>query len=146
MSRCSGLMAIAMATACLLLADARDARAAQAPAQAKAKPKRTQTDARGPVRDPSHTFERYPKSWTEIRVQNIVMQQYDYSCGAASLATMLRYHWGDNVTEDRVLREVVKMLTVDELKDRIQKGLALTDLRRLAVRYGLPIDDRPSGI
>ena len=55
---------------------------------------------------------------------------------AAALATVMRYHWDDDVTELNLLRETVQMLTVEELKERIENGLAMTDLRRLAVRVG----------
>jgi hypothetical protein len=89
-----------------------------------------------PIRDPQHRFQRRTKSWQEIRTQNIVMQQRDYSCGAAALATVIRYHWGDNVTETQILQEVFKLLTIEELKERIENGLSLTDLRRLAVKLG----------
>jgi len=89
-----------------------------------------------PVRDEEHTFRRHVKSWRELQRENVVMQQRDYSCGAAALATLIRYHWGDEATEMQLLKEVVRMLTVEEMKERIQNGLSLTDLRRLAVRTG----------
>lgn len=101
-------------------------------AAAEKKPPRPQT----PVRDPEHVFRRHVKSWREIKLQNVVMQRRDYSCGAAALATLLRYHWEDPVTEDDVLRAVLKILTIEELKERIQNGLSLTDLRRTAVQMG----------
>ncbi len=94
----------------------------------------TKRVARVPVREQDHRTRIFLKSWMEIRKQNIVMQQRDYSCGAAALATLIKYHWGDNVTETQLLLETGRMLTVEELKDRIEKGLSLTDLRRLAVR------------
>ncbi len=89
-----------------------------------------------PIRDPSHKFRRHVTSWTGLRKENVVMQQRDYSCGAAALATVMRYHWDDDVTELDLLRETVQMLTIEELKERIENGLAMTDLRRLAVRVG----------
>ena len=88
------------------------------------------------VRDEDRNFRLYVKSWTELPKENVVLQQRDYSCGAAALATMIRYHWGDNVTELQLLLEVVKMLSEEELKERVKNGLSLTDLRRLAVRVG----------
>jgi predicted double-glycine peptidase len=91
---------------------------------------------RTPIRDEQHEFRRYAHSWLEIRNHNVVMQQRDYSCGAAALATLIRYHWGDDVTEEQLLKEVVEMLTVEEMKERIKNGLSLTDLRKLAVRVG----------
>ncbi len=96
----------------------------------------TERQTRAPVRDGERIFRRYPKSWLEIRNQNVVMQERDYSCGAAALATLIKYHWGDEMTETRLLNEVLAMLTPEEMKDRIEHGLSLTDLRRLAVRVG----------
>ncbi|MCY2984287.1 MAG: peptidase C39, partial [Planctomycetota bacterium] len=49
---------------------------------------------RSPVRDPIRSFQRPVVSWTAIRDQNVVLQQKDFSCGAAALATVLRYYWG----------------------------------------------------
>lgn len=92
--------------------------------------------ARVPVRNETRRQHVYTKSWLEIRRQNVVMQQRDFSCGAAALATVIKYQWGGNVTETQLLLETGKMLTVEELKDRIENGLSLTDLRRLAVRVG----------
>ncbi len=89
-----------------------------------------------PIRDKEHSFRVHVKSWTTLRKQNVVMQQRDYSCGAAALATLLHYHWEDDATETQLLVEVVNMLTVEEMKERIKNGLSLTDLRRLAVRLG----------
>lgn len=91
---------------------------------------------RAPTRDDEHTFRRHVKSWLELRNQNIVMQQRDYSCGAAALATMIRHHWGDKVTETGLLIVAVRMLTTEEIRERIRNGLSLTDLRRLATRIG----------
>ena len=64
------------------------------------------------------------------------MQQRDFSCGAACLATICRYYWGDNVTEEMVLEQLDKMLTAEETEDRIKNGLAMSDLRRAAVKLG----------
>jgi hypothetical protein len=88
------------------------------------------------IRDKERTFRLYLKSWSELKKEHVVMQQRDYSCGAASLATLIKYHWGDNVTETQLLIEVVKMLTREELQERVRNGLSMTDLRRLAVRVG----------
>ncbi len=96
------------------------------------------TGPRSPVRDPNRVFRRYPKSWTEIKTQNIVTQQRDFSCGAAALATMLTYHLGSSTSEYRLLQELDAMLSKEEILDRMEKGLTLTDLRRLAVRLDYP--------
>jgi len=91
---------------------------------------------RAPVRNQAHQFQAFSRNYIEIRNQNIVMQRRDYSCGAACLATICRYYWGDNVTEDMVLVALDDILTPEEIKDRIEKGLAMSDLRRAAVKLG----------
>ena len=52
---------------------------------------------RSVVRDPSFRIAKPVKSWREIKTTGIVMQQRDYSCGAAALATLLRFYWSDAV-------------------------------------------------
>jgi predicted double-glycine peptidase len=92
--------------------------------------------ARAPTRDENHTFARRLRSWREIQRQNIVMQQRDYSCGAAALATIARYYWGDKVDEDFFLDALGELLTDEEARDRVKNGLAMSDLRRAAVKTG----------
>ena len=36
------------------------------------------------------------QSWRERRDHNVIKQRYDYSCGAAALATLLRYYFEDD--------------------------------------------------
>src|SRR5579862_6421556 len=71
-------------------------------------------EMRCPVRDPQHVFQRDVWSWRELKDKNVVKQNRDYSCGAASLCTLLKYYWGDNVTEQKILDTVDKMLTPEE--------------------------------
>jgi predicted double-glycine peptidase len=89
-----------------------------------------------PVRDAEHTFQLWVRSYVAIREQNIVMQKRDYSCGAACLATVAKYYWGDDVSERMVLRTLDEILTAEETADRIKNGLAMSDLRRAAVKLG----------
>ncbi len=95
-----------------------------------------QVIAQSPIRDPAHTFERNVWSYQSLQRRNIVMQQQDYSCGAAALATVLRFYWGDDVGEKEVLLRLVKLLTPEEFADRVKNGLAISDLRRAAVEMG----------
>jgi len=125
MPRCGALVSWAAVAICVLLGTIGEAGT-----------ERGESTVGAPIRDRGHTFRRHAKSLLEVQRQNVVMQKHDYSCGAAALATVIRYHWDDDVTEAQLLREVVQMLTVEELKERIKNGLALTDLRRLAVRVG----------
>ena len=93
-------------------------------------------DLRAPVRDREHNVQMRVRSWQELQRRNVVMQRRDYSCGAAALATLLRYYWNDPVSEEDILQVLDKLLTVEETKDRIKNGLAISDLRRAAVKMG----------
>jgi predicted double-glycine peptidase len=48
------------------------------------------------------------KSWKRLRDERVVKQDLDYSCGAASLATLLNAHYGQNVTEEQLLKAMDK--------------------------------------
>jgi len=89
-----------------------------------------------PIRDRRHQFQLKVPNYVALRQRNIVMQQRDYSCGAACLATICRYYWGDDVTEEMVLEPLDRLLTAQETEDRIKNGLAMSDLRRAAVKMG----------
>jgi uncharacterized protein len=94
------------------------------------------TELRAPIRDPDHVFRAFVWSWKDLKDRNVVKQKRDYSCGAASLCTLLQYYWGDKVGEQKVLDTVDAMLKPEERKERIKNGLSLTDLRRVSVKLG----------
>lgn len=93
-------------------------------------------NTRSPIRDPVRSFQRQVVSWTEIRDQNVVLQQKDFSCGAAALATVLRYYWGKDIQEEDVLESLTRTLKPEALKDRTKNGLSLADLKVLSDRMG----------
>ncbi|RGA89472.1 peptidase C39, partial [Neisseria meningitidis] len=48
------------------------------------------------------------QSWKERRDFNIVKQDLDFSCGAASVATLLNNFYGQTLTEEEVLKKLDK--------------------------------------
>ena len=48
------------------------------------------------------------QSWKERRDFNIVKQDLDFSCGAASVATLLNNFYGQKLTEEEVLKKLDK--------------------------------------
>lgn len=104
--------------------------------------------AQSPIRDRGHLTQRHIESWRDLQTKHVVMQRRDYSCGAAALATILRYGWGEDVDEADTLRALNQLLSPAEIADRIQNGFTMYDLRRLAYALGyetavgrLTIDD-----
>lgn len=81
------------------------------------------------------------KSLLEIRQDRVILQNLDYSCGAAALATVLRHGFGLDVTE----RELISLIFVfgQTPKAGIKKyfkrqGFTLLDLKRAARAKGYP--------
>lgn len=84
-------------------------------------------DQRGPVR-----------SMLEMRRDGVVVQEWDLSCGAAALATILRYQHGDNVSERQLVSELIRRdiyIANPELV-QIRQGFSLLDLKRVVEARG----------
>ena len=72
------------------------------------------------------------RSVIEMRHQNVVLQQWELSCAAAALATILRYQHGVPVTERSVALGLIdrqEYLANPDLV-RIRQGFSLLDLKR----------------
>jgi predicted double-glycine peptidase len=63
-----------------------------------------------------------------------VVQQWDTSCGAAALATVLNYQHGYAVSEKAVAEAMLRR--TDPLKVRVRGGFSLLDLKRYADAAG----------
>jgi predicted double-glycine peptidase len=66
------------------------------------------------------------RSMRALRYVDMVRQHTDFSCGAASLATILKYAYGRNVTEAQVIAGLFK---VSDPKVVRTKGFSLLDLK-----------------
>jgi len=76
------------------------------------------------------------QSMKDLRDKDLVKQQLDYSCGAAALATILRYGFGDEVTEREILVDLFDLLSEDEEGLRRKEGFSLLDLQQVAQARG----------
>jgi uncharacterized protein len=75
------------------------------------------------------------RSLREIRQEKVVVQQWDTSCGAAALATLLRYQHGLAVSEKQIAEAMLRRS--DPLKVKTRGGFSLLDLKRYADGQGL---------
>lgn len=75
-------------------------------------------------------------TWMDLRDQYTVKQRLDYSCGAASLATLLHYFYGDELDEIEILKDVIKHLDKEAVKNRTQVGFSMLDLKQFVERRG----------
>lgn len=77
------------------------------------------------------------KSWKSIRDSRIVKQDLDYSCGAASLATILNEYYGLSVTEE----DILKIMNKEDMRASFDDmANALTKLGFRGVGYAASID------
>ena len=75
----------------------------------------------------------------ELRDQYVVKQQLDYSCGAAALATIMKYYFGEKTTERELLDLLnirLKNLTEEEIARKKKNGFSLLDLKFAANQKG----------
>lgn len=79
---------------------------------------------------------KHIKTFKDIRDVNLVKQTLDYSCGAASLATVLTYGLGDKVSEEDILKNILDALPKDEETLRKKQGFSLLDLKGAAESRG----------
>jgi uncharacterized protein len=75
-------------------------------------------------------------SLKDLRDTHVVKQRLDYSCGAAALATLMRYYYDDPTTEAELLRIIVARLSADEQRLRQTRGFSLLDLKYAAEARG----------
>ena len=74
------------------------------------------------------------RSLLEARHQNVVIQEWDSSCGAAALATILRFQLGDPVSERDIALGILRATDPDRVRGR--GGFSLLDLKRYATARG----------
>jgi uncharacterized protein len=80
---------------------------------------------------------KHVKSLKEMRQRQMIPQTRDYSCGAASLATILHDYYGLNVTE---LETIIGMFKHGNQQDIKKVGFSLFDMKRYANSLGYAAD------
>jgi uncharacterized protein len=78
------------------------------------------------------------RSLLEMRQQDVVIQRWDLSCGAAALATLLKFQWGKQVTERQVAEGLMSRREYIDHPSlvRVREGFSLLDLKRYAQAHG----------
>jgi predicted double-glycine peptidase len=74
------------------------------------------------------------RSLLEMRREGVIVQQWDTSCGAAALATVLTYGLKDPVSERSVAEGMLRR--TDPLRVKVRGGFSLLDMKRFAESRG----------
>lgn len=72
-------------------------------------------------------------SMAAMRYRNVMRQELDFSCGAAALGTLLRYGYGIDIEERRIIGDMLKISDVDEV---MRRGFSMLDMRNYVETLG----------
>jgi predicted double-glycine peptidase len=87
----------------------------------------------GPVGD----YRLPVSSVVDRRYSGVVRQRYDFSCGSAALATLLRYHYGFDVREEVAFQGMWARGDRQQIR---RVGFSLLDMKRWLASRGLAAD------
>lgn len=76
-------------------------------------------------------------SYRDIPFRTVVRQRYDFSCGSAALATLLRYHYDRQVGEEQVFRAMYAAGDQDVIR---RVGFSLLDMKQFLEASGYQAD------
>lgn len=76
----------------------------------------------------------YTESEEAMKKRNIMMQEYDYSCGSAALATLLNFHLGEEFSERQVIQGLMDHGNLESIKQR--KAFSFLDMKRFVDALG----------
>ncbi len=77
-----------------------------------------------------------PTSYHDLKFAFTVRQQRDFTCGAAALASVLKYHYGMPVTEEMIFWIIVNRYKPEQLKQKAEVGFSFEDLIFVAEKLG----------
>ena len=89
------------------------------------------------IRIGNATITRQVTPLRDMKFNNIVRQTKDFSCGAASLATILTYYFGMETSEVEILEALFLNADKATIKRIQERGISLLDLKNYAEAQGL---------
>lgn len=75
-------------------------------------------------------------SYFALRFKQVVKQGYDISCGAAALATLLKYYWGVETDEKKIIEGILAGSSEDEKKKINGLGFSMLELKHMGELLG----------
>ncbi len=77
------------------------------------------------------------KSFAEMKFSTVYKQQFDFSCGSAALASLLTFHYDDEVDEKSVFLDMFEYGDQDKIREL---GFSLLDMKNYLERRGYRSD------
>lgn len=88
----------------------------------------------GPLTGNGAPVRKTMRTLRDMRYRDMVAQRYDFSCGSAALASLLRYGYGLEVTEAEMIK---KMMVGVDPKEVVRNGFSMLDMKRYVESIGL---------
>ncbi len=85
----------------------------------------------------NRAFSLSVSSFKSQRYEAVIPQKYDFSCGSAALATLLKFHYEMPVTEQEILDAMYEAGDQEKIKTQ---GFSLLDMRRYLATLGYRAD------
>jgi len=73
----------------------------------------------------------------QVRMSGTLLQQYDFSCGSAALATLLTHHYDFPITEREVFEQMFAQGDMQKIR---REGFSLLDMKRFLHSRGFEAD------
>lgn len=79
----------------------------------------------------------YPlKSAYELKWENITPQEYDYTCGAAALSTLIYGYFGEYISESKIINQLINNLNEKDIDIVKKQGFNMLHLKYVAEYFG----------
>ena len=76
-------------------------------------------------------------SLRELKIRSVILQQYDYSCGSAAVATLLTYHYDHPTSEEVAFRAMFDNGDQEKIQ---REGFSLLDMKHFLDAQGYVAD------
>lgn len=83
------------------------------------------------------SFQVEAKSLQEKSWDRVIRQQYDFSCGSASVATLLTFHYQRETTEAEAFESMIRAGDAEQIQ---RHGFSMLDMKRYLDAQGLNAD------
>ncbi|PCE28535.1 C39 family peptidase [Burkholderia ubonensis] len=77
---------------------------------------------------------KHLQSIRDLRYRDVVNQQFDFSCGSAALATLLKYGYDIDIPETEMIRRMMAFSTPEVV---VKNGFSMLDMKKFVETLGL---------
>jgi predicted double-glycine peptidase len=79
------------------------------------------------------------ESYHDLKNKNVVLQKEEFSCGAASVATILKQQFHIRKSENSILKDIFKNSTKEDINRIKNTGLNLSEIKEYLIRQNLNV-------